>query len=283
MSTRNRRPASDPRRPTREPNALYADAEIYDILHAPGTRDDVRGLLAIARRFCPAAVDLGATWLEPACGTGRHLRELARRGYRVAGFDLDPGMVRYARTTLRAAPSAGRARIFRAPMESFSRPGLRASAAFNLINTIRHLGSDRAMLAHLSHVARTLDPAGIYIVGLSLSAYGLEGESEDVWRARRAGTSVTQVVQYLPPDAARGRRARQERVLSHVTIRRGRPRGLTRHADAEYVLRTYSRAQWESLVSRSALRIAGVVDEEGLDLAPGEIGYHVYVLSGAGR
>lgn len=255
-----------------QPNALYADAEVYDILHAPGTREDVRGLLAIARRFCPPAAARDALWLEPACGTGRHLRELSRRGFRVAGFDLDAGMVRYARASL--APR-DRAHVFRARMESFARPGLRVAAAFNLINTIRHLSSDRAVLAHLARVARTLAPGGIYIVGISLSAYGLEGPTEDVWRARRAGTGVTQVVQYLPPDAARGPGARHERVLSHLTIRRGRR---TRHADAAYVLRTYSRAQWESLVASSALRTMGVVDEAGADLATSELGYHVYVL-----
>ncbi len=260
-----------PARPS-QPNALYADAEVYDILHAPGTRQDVRGLLEIARRFCPPAASRGATWLEPACGTGRHLRELARRGFRVAGFDLDAGMVRYARASL--APR-DRAHVFRAPMESFRRPGLRAAAAFNLINTIRHLDSDRAVLAHLARVASTLAPGGIYVVGISVSAYGLEGPTEDVWRARRAGTGVTQVVQYLPPDATRGPGARRERVLSHLTIRRGRRE---RHMDAAYVLRTYSRAQWASLVARSALRVLGVVDEEGADLAPGEVGYHVHVL-----
>lgn len=41
--------------------------------------------------------------LDIACGTGRHSIELARRGYRVAGFDLSEGQLRLAREKAAAA------------------------------------------------------------------------------------------------------------------------------------------------------------------------------------
>jgi 2-polyprenyl-3-methyl-5-hydroxy-6-metoxy-1,4-benzoquinol methylase len=41
--------------------------------------------------------DRGKRILDIACGTGRHAVELARRGYRVTGFDLSEGQLRRAR------------------------------------------------------------------------------------------------------------------------------------------------------------------------------------------
>jgi len=42
-------------------------------------------------------VPTGSRILDVGCGTGRHAREFARRGYRVTGVDLSPGMLRVAR------------------------------------------------------------------------------------------------------------------------------------------------------------------------------------------
>ena len=41
--------------------------------------------------------------LDIGCGTGRHAIELARRGYRVTGFDLSEGQLRLAREKAAAA------------------------------------------------------------------------------------------------------------------------------------------------------------------------------------
>ena len=46
----------------------------------------------------------GASILDVGCGTGRHAVELARRGYRVTGFDLSAGMLAEA---AKAAGEAG--------------------------------------------------------------------------------------------------------------------------------------------------------------------------------
>jgi 2-polyprenyl-3-methyl-5-hydroxy-6-metoxy-1,4-benzoquinol methylase len=45
--------------------------------------------------------------LEPACGSGRLMVELASRGHRVAGFDLEPAMMDYTQQRLAERGLAG--------------------------------------------------------------------------------------------------------------------------------------------------------------------------------
>lgn len=249
-------------------NDFYADACVYDVLHSPGTADDVCALERIERRFLPAT--LRRVWLEPACGSGRHLRLAMRRNIRAIGFDLSASMIAYAR-------SRGCDRCFVGDMRSFSLPARspRVSLAFNFINTLRHLGSDRDMLDHFACMRRALHPRGVYAVGLSLSAYGLESPSEDLWRGRRGRLGVSQVVQYLPPEPG-SRSPRAERVISHLTIDRA---GRTTHQDAAYTLRCYSMRQWKSLVARAGWSILATLDQDARDHTPAEPGYAVWILS----
>jgi SAM-dependent methyltransferase len=230
-------------------------------------------------------------WLEPACGSGRFLRVIAGRGGVVYGFDRSEAMVAYARRSLERRGLRGR--IWADEMDAFTMPGrarggagagteagggVRAHMAFNLINTVRHLTSDESVLAHLACVAGALRRGGVYALGLNLTAYGAERESEDVWVGRRGACEVTQVVQYLPPE----RRRRRERVINHLTVVTPR---LERHLDNQYDLRAYSGMQWRRLLGASAMTPIGVVDEDGRDhgtvrewLREGMSGYGIWVL-----
>ena len=161
-------------------------------------------------------------------------------------------------------------------MQSFSPKMKPASVgfAFNTINTIRHLESDAAMLAHFAEISRVLVAGGLYVVGMSLSAYGEEEPSEDVWQGRRGRCRVHQLVQYLPPQPD-GPRPRVELVLSHLTIER--PSG-TKHRDDRYGLRCYDRKQWRSLIRRSALDLLEVTSDTGEPLQDFDGSYFLYLL-----
>lgn len=285
---------------------FYSMPRLYDVLHTPGTADEVDGLERIARLFSPAALigrgkskaGVAPVWLEPACGTGRYLRVLARRGYRAIGFDKMPEMVEYSVSRGAAALSnregvrsrGGIARVFTADMATFDRElrGVKVDFAFNLINTIRHLDSDEEMLGHFRAMARVMTRDAVYAVGISLSAYGRERDDEDVWRARRGGTRVTQVVQYLPPTAVRGKASRIENVISHLTVQTGltsrsrragrAAQGGARDITSTYTLRTYDLKQWNGLIERSPLKLLAAVDEYGNETIPVEPGYAVYLL-----
>jgi len=251
---------------------LYDDASIYDILHARGTAAEVDGLERMAAMAGPAASGKG-TWLEPACGTGRYLRLAARRGYGVIGFDRSPEMVAYAQRRITGGEGPG-ARIFVGEMTEFAREAGRGRVdfAYNLINTIRHLETDGEMLLHFEEITGALRPGGVYAVGLSLTSYGMEFPSEDVWEGKRGGCRVRQIAQYIPPLSEGDR---FEQVHSHLVINRGR---VEEHRDSAYRLRCYSQRQWLGLIERSPLRIEAVVNERGEAIEVGPSGYGVYLL-----
>lgn len=254
------------------PIGFYSDPVIYDILHAQGTADEARGVEQLARAML-GINDGPVSFLEPACGTARHLRWLATAGHRCVGFDIDPGMIEDARTRSDRAGIEKRTNLFVADMTDFAahikRP---VRAAYNLINTIRHLESDEAMLAHFENISESLTNDGIYIVGLSTTVYGVEMPSEDVWHGARGPCRVTQIANYLPPEDG----SRFETVLSHLHIERP---GGDEHRDSTYTLRTYSLDEWTALVARSVMQITRVTDEDGEDVPPPALGYAWYVLT----
>ncbi len=265
---------------------FYSLPEVYDILHASGTAKEVNGLERMARRFVTSRPLHQHTWLEPACGSGRYLRTAAARGHRVLGFDLNPGMVDYGNRSMasRLARSPGgpptEHRVFVGDLTTFATtlqseiPPGSVDFAFNMINTIRHLPSDHDMLAHFDQMAAVLHAGGVYALGFSLSAYGLEIPTEDIWVGRRGRCEVRQVVQYLPASG-NGRGGRFERVISHLTVTRA-----TRvdEIDFTYDLRSYDLAQWNSLVGRSRMEIIGTVREDASEIEATEPGYAIFLL-----
>lgn len=252
---------------------FYADPFIYDVLHSPGTADDLSALLRISRRHM--VVGKETVFLEPACGSGRYLIGLARKGYKCIGFDILAPMVEYAARTAEGLQAP--AEFFVASMVGFTlaRPMRGIGVAFNLINTIRHLASDAAMVEHLREVRGVLAPGGIYIVGISLCVYGIEDPSEDVWEGGRDGLTITQVVQYVP---APGPADRDEQVISHLTIRESG--GAERHVDSRYVLRSYTRGEFDALVYAADLYVKEWTSSDGRgQLDPRGPGYILAVLA----
>lgn len=264
---------------------LYSDALVYDVLHEPGTEDEIRTLLRIERRFTPALLRSDQRrWLEPACGSGRYLRAASTRGIAGLGVDLEPRMIAFAKAAqaeLRGHPAP--VRYVAGDMVHLDTLRLgRATFAFTLINSLRHLPTDRDLLGHLRSLAAVLDSRGVYVVGLSLCAYGLESETEDVWEGRRGRgpdrLHVKQVVQYLPPLPP----DRDERVISHLTVTRGTGRTASvEERDSSYLLRGYDESQWRQIIARAGWTVRAVVDADAHDHTPTAPGYALWVLAPA--
>lgn len=129
-------------------------ARFYDLL--VGEKDyraEVRYLEALARRFGRSN---GRSWLDVACGTGRHL-EFLRHRYEVTGVDLSPAMLRVARQRL------PQSRLVRADMRAFD-----LHESFDVVSclfsAIGHLRNEQELAAAFANFFRHLKPGGVAIV-----------------------------------------------------------------------------------------------------------------------
>lgn len=264
-------------RMSRSGPSAYARAEVYDALHAPTAGAAARQVLAIAKRV---GAPLDGVWYEPACGSGRVLIALAglkgMERARLRGVDLEPAMVRMGRRRVREEGLGGRVRVALGDMSVHEPAAMKGKVgvALCLDNSVRHLGSDAAMVRHLTCVRRMLAPGGVYLVGVGLMGEFGEFASEDVVRARVNREVWSQVFSFVPPEVGvRGAEGRRERVYVHLSA------GEIEESSA-YVLRTYTLEQWGAVVRKAGMVEAGVRDERGRELGLDRVGYGVRVLRG---
>ena len=98
--------------------------------------------------------------LDIGCGSGRHLFELARRGYQPTGIDLSEEMVAYVND------QAQRQRLpVQVAVGDLRRITVDGSfeLAVCLMDTFRFLLSNDEIIRHLQEVGRRLVPGGLYI------------------------------------------------------------------------------------------------------------------------
>ena len=130
--------------------------------------------------------------LEPACGTGRLMVRLAEAGYETFGLDLNPLAVAFCNERFERKGRKPAAVV--ADMADFSLKDFRTTkkfdAAFNPINSFRHLPSEAAAEKHLQCMADVLAKGGIYILGLHLTPTAGPRVEEESWSARRGHLTV---------------------------------------------------------------------------------------------
>ena len=98
--------------------------------------------------------------LDVGCGAGRHLIELAKRGYRMTGVDVSPEMVAFV------DEAAKRAKLpITASVDDLCRLTVTGSfdAVFCFMDTFRFLLTNEQILAHLRTIAGLLAPGGLYL------------------------------------------------------------------------------------------------------------------------
>jgi SAM-dependent methyltransferase len=221
--------------PRYEPIDWYEDALYYDIIFDAETPPEADFLEAVGERH---VLTRGRRVLEPACGTGRLVVELAERGWNVTGFDISEGSLRFARQRLRERNVKARLRFARMERFSFKE---RFDLAHCLVSTFKYLPDETSARSHLRCVAGSLKPGGVYVLGLHLTDYEDRATNRERWVAARGGVEVTCNIQGWPAD----RRHRTERVRSRLAVREI---DTLRHFETEWTFRTYSLRQLRSLL-----------------------------------
>ena len=190
---------------------------------------------AACRKFCPHKV---RRLLEPACGTGRLIVELAGRGYDMIGFDLNRKALSYLRRRLRHRSLS--AEVFEADMANFHLPRP-VEAAFCTVNTFRHLLTESAARRHLECISASLRPGAIYVLGFHFLQRTGEDPQIPPWKAQRGSTEVLAELRALTID----RRRRVQEFRNDVLVRKGSQQLRLRH---EFPMRTYTSRQFQDLL-----------------------------------
>jgi SAM-dependent methyltransferase len=227
---------------------FYDFPKYYDLVFGSDWKAEFDFLLGCFERHASGTV---RRVFEPACGTGRLLYRLADAGYEVAGCDLKPSMIDFCNGRLRRRGHGETS--FVADMTDFKLPR-KVDAAFNTINSFRHVPGEQGAHAHLQCVADSLRKGGIYVLGLHLTPTTHEPIDEESWSARRGHLSIITRVWTKQIN----RRKRQELVGMAYDIYT--PTNIE-HLENETTFRTYTAAQMEQLIAGvPSLEIAETYD-----------------------
>jgi len=254
---------------------LYDYPKYYDLVYGSDWKAEFDFLLACFDEYAQVRV---RRVFEPACGTGRLLAKLADAGFDVEGLDLNPHAIEYCNKRLKR--HGFKASTFVGDMTEFQlqRP---VDAAFNTINSFRHLATEQQAKNHLECVLNTLRPGGIYVLGLHLTPTIVEPMQEESWSARRGNLAVLSKLWVTECD----RRKRQERVGMSFDVYT--PSKQFRIED-QVTFRTYSADQMDRLLASIAGFEVTAVYDFSYDISrPIEIGPEtedvVYVLKKCGN
>lgn len=188
--------------------------------------------------------------IEPACGTGRLVYRMTKNGYPCDGFDLNEKAVEFCNARLvkhGLKPSA-----WVADMRSFESKKA-YDAAFNTINSFRHLATEQDALDHFRALAKAVRPGGIYALGFHLTPKKGTPTDEESWSARRGHLVINTK---MWPKCKNPRKRVEE---FHLRFDVYRPTASFRIDDV-LVLRSYTHPQFQSMIDKTDWLIEEVYD-----------------------
>lgn len=227
---------------------LYNYPKYYDLVFGSDWKAELEFLQAAFAKHGKGKI---TRLFEPGCGTGRLMFRLAQAGYEVAGNDLNHAAVEYCNARLARYGFPPTAVV--GDMSDF-KVKKKFDAAFNMINTFRHLPSEKHARRHLECMAEALRTGGLYFLGLHLTPTQGEPMEEERWAARRGNLTVLSHLKTVSHDTRR----RNERVhLAFDILTPTSSQRLEDYAD----FRTYTAPQMAKLLAGvSAFRVVETYD-----------------------
>lgn len=216
---------------------LYDYPKYYDLVYGSDWKAEFEFLTGCFEQYIKKPVK---TLFEPACGTGRLLIKFAQAGYQVSGNDLNEKAVAFCNDRLERGGFPRNAFVGDMADFTLKKP---VDAAFNMINSFRHLLTEELAEAHLHCLAAAVKPGGLYCLGLHLTPTQGERIEEEAWSASRGHLTVISSLWSIGLDA----RSRQERI--GMTFDVYTPTRQFRITD-EMTHRTYTAAQMQSLLDK---------------------------------
>jgi SAM-dependent methyltransferase len=192
-----------------EVTSWYDRPEWFEIGFHNETKKEADFFEAAFKKYCSFPVK---RLLEPACGSGRIVTEMAARGYDVTGFDLSEPSLEFLRARLKKLRL--KATVLNADMTKFKLPG-KFDSAFCTYNSFRVLTTETAASSHLKCVADAVRSGGLYFLGMHLAPPGCDPTCIERWTGQRDNTHVTTTLRIVDYDL----KARTERLRISLLVR----------------------------------------------------------------
>ena len=126
--------------------------------------------------------------LDIGCGAGRHLLELAKRGYQATGVDIHPEMVAYTQEEAKQSKLNVTASID--DLRHLTIKGT-YDVAYCFMDTFRFLLTNQQIVDHLRTVAGLLAPGGLYLTDFWVpSQWDQIGNEVHQWEQTEGDTTV---------------------------------------------------------------------------------------------
>ena len=271
--------------PTYEPFDWYETPVYYDIIYDVDTKKDATFLEqcyarhaidrlppkpAASRRDAAGSTPANLRILEPACGSGRVMAELAKRGHHVAGVDVSKGMLDFARKRFKQQGVKGK--LVQAPMQDFDlhnfpmkRRGSTAQRsggggdsgggfdlAHILVSSFKYLQNEQDAADCLNCICDHLCIGGVFVLGIHLTGPDDDNRYLERWRAQRDNLDVICTVRTSPPN----HKARTEDLRSRIVVRprKGSSTAASdepKRYESNWTFRTYSPVQFRSLLRKA--------------------------------
>lgn len=168
----------------RLPGHIYDYPKYYDLIFGSDCQAELDFLQDCFACFADRKVK---KLFEPACGTGRLMVRFAKLGYQISGNDLNEKAIDFCNRRLEKYGFPASA--FVADMCNFQlkKP---VDAAFNTINSFRHLEKPEMAKDHMRVMADAVAPGGLYVLGLHLTPSTEPQVVEETWTAARGNLKI---------------------------------------------------------------------------------------------
>jgi len=163
---------------------IYDYPQYYDLIFASDWEPEFNFLESCFEKYVDTEVK---RLFEPACGTGRLIYRFADAGYEISGNDLNAKAVEFCNERLAHYNLKQSAVVGDMTQFTVDQP---VDAAFNTINSFRHLATEELAVKHLNCMADAIAKGGIYVLGFHLSPIGIDACEEEYWSAEECGLRV---------------------------------------------------------------------------------------------
>ena len=221
----------------------------YDVSFSYDMADELAFINNVFRKFIKSDKP---KILEPACGTGRLLIPLIKKGFDCTGFDLNKNALTYLKHKLEK--NSLHANIKYDDMINFS-SRKKYDGIYCTVDTFRHILSEKSAIQHLENITKVLKKNGIYILGLHLIPKKKKVDKVIKWTSKRGRLTVKTIMSMIKLD----KKKRRETLEVQLKIKRDKS---TKSYISKYSLRTYTLEQLLSTLDKIIdLEIINIYDE----------------------